>query len=178
MFSNLTYQDKVDTGSVLLPLAPSPPRPLAPSHDLLGEAFFSLLDEYFASRPHLSGQVETQAKGKDKDKEQDRGRGRWMDKQAQSFGHVDTSSKMSAFTSMWKDPQKGATDTVRLPFPSVHLLLFPVPVFFFFFFLLLLRLFLLLLLLIPPHPSIPPQPFSVHLPTCTLSSLPPPSPSS
>ncbi|WWC58691.1 uncharacterized protein I303_101235 [Kwoniella dejecticola CBS 10117] len=30
-----------------------------------------------------------------------------------SFGHVDTSSKMSAFTSMWKDPQKVKEPTVE-----------------------------------------------------------------
>ncbi|KAK8865962.1 hypothetical protein IAR55_001111 [Kwoniella newhampshirensis] len=30
-----------------------------------------------------------------------------------SFGHVDTSSKMSAFTSMWKDPQKVQTPVVE-----------------------------------------------------------------
>ncbi|WVF70487.1 hypothetical protein IAT40_005277 [Kwoniella sp. CBS 6097] len=30
-----------------------------------------------------------------------------------SFGHVDTSSKMSAFTSMWKDPQKVQAPTVE-----------------------------------------------------------------
>ncbi|WWC86280.1 uncharacterized protein L201_001153 [Kwoniella dendrophila CBS 6074] len=31
---------------------------------------------------------------------------------SRSFGHVDTSSKMSAFTSMWKDPQKVKEPTV------------------------------------------------------------------
>ncbi|KIR24886.1 hypothetical protein I307_05850 [Cryptococcus deuterogattii 99/473] len=32
---------------------------------------------------------------------------------SRSFGHVDTSSKMSAFTSMWKDPQKSKPPTVE-----------------------------------------------------------------
>ena len=30
---------------------------------------------------------------------------------AQTFGHVDTASKMGAFTSMWKDPQKGKSQS-------------------------------------------------------------------
>ncbi|WVW82329.1 hypothetical protein I302_104336 [Kwoniella bestiolae CBS 10118] len=34
-----------------------------------------------------------------------------------SFGHVDTSSKMSAFTSMWKDPQKAQPPTVEHHMP-------------------------------------------------------------
>ncbi|WWD17846.1 hypothetical protein CI109_102290 [Kwoniella shandongensis] len=39
-----------------------------------------------------------------------------------TFGHVDTSSKMSAFTSMWKDPQKAQAPAVeqRLPAALPH----------------------------------------------------------
>ena len=32
--------------------------------------------------------------------------------ESQSFGHVDTSSKMGAFTSMWKDPKKGESPRI------------------------------------------------------------------
>ncbi|OWZ31255.1 hypothetical protein C356_05868 [Cryptococcus neoformans c45] len=36
---------------------------------------------------------------------------------SKSFGHVDTSSKMSAFTSMWRDPQKSKPATVENTIP-------------------------------------------------------------